>query len=220
METERKTAVDRERLPLPRAGFEPARFFASKDRLSRLCACVALGATLVALFALGLVQSLSGRPVQFVILDPNGNTIIAPGKRFEDATELHVQQALQATVALLNRHAKDFDQPEVLRAHFSQHALAQANELKAAEAREFEERQIEQKCHITRVDAIGTRQGEVKVRVAGELARWGFVQGAPFSDSVPFTLLLVLQHNTDLLSNRRQPTLVNQFTLTYETSPH
>ncbi|MGE3312775.1 MAG: hypothetical protein AB7O66_22625 [Limisphaerales bacterium] len=219
METERKTLVQPERLPSPKAGLDPARFFANKDRLSRLCIGIALANTIVTLSLLGLVQASSQRAVQFVVLDPNGNTIIAPGAPFQEATELHLQQALQATSALLNRHPKDFDQPEVLKALFSRVAFAQANQLKTAEAGEFEERQIEQKCHVTRVDAIGTRQGEVQVQVTGELARWGRIQGVPFVDSVPFILRLDLQFNADLLSNRRQPTLVKHFTLTYEASP-
>lgn len=216
METERKTSVQPERLPPPKAGLDPARFFASKDRLSRLCIGIALASCLVTILALNLVQIASQRAVQFVVLDPNGNTIIAPGAKFQDATELHVQQALQATTALLNRHPKDFDQPEALKSLFSRRALAQAAELKTAEAQEFEGRQMEQKSHVTRVDAIGTRQGDVQVQVTGELARWGVIQEAPFVDSVPFILRLDLQYNPDLLSNRRQPTLVKQFTLTYE----
>jgi hypothetical protein len=216
METERKTTVQPERLPPPKGGLDPARFFASKDRLSRLCIGIALASCLVTILALNLVQIASQRAVQFVVLDPNGNTIIAPAARFQDATELHVQQALQATTALLNRHPNDFDQPELLQALLSRRALAQANELKATEAYEFAERQMEQKSHVSRVDAIGTRQGEVQVQVSGELARWGRVQEALFVDSVPFTLRLDLQYNPDLLSNRRQPTVVKQFTLTYE----
>jgi len=48
-------------------------------------------------------------------------------------------------------------------------AMAQASELKAVESKEFQDREIEQKPHVTRVDAISKRQGEVQVQVVGEL---------------------------------------------------
>jgi hypothetical protein len=216
MEPERRTTVIPERLPSPPPSWDAARFFANKDRLARLCAAVALVSMAVALGALGIAISMAARPVQYVVLDPAGNAIVAPGAPFEDATQLHVQQALQATVALLNRHPSGFDQPEWLRALFATPALAQADELKAAEAAEFQERQMEQKAHVTRVDAIGTRQGGVQVRVTGQLARWGRIAEVPFVDSLPFMLSMSLRPNPDLLTNRRQPTMVTHFELSYE----
>ncbi len=56
--------------------------------------------------------------------------------------------------------------------------------------------------------------------VTGQLARWGLVEQAAFSDAVPFSLRLVLQPNPDLLRNRRQPVVVTKFTLHYEKPIH
>ena len=78
---------------------------------------------------------------------------------------------------------------------------------------------MQQKPQITRIEAIATRQNEVQVQVTGQLARWGMVQKSPFSDAVPFTLRLVFQLNPDLLRNRRQPLVLTQFNLHYETPP-
>lgn len=216
METERKTKVLRERDDSAPPSLNVAAFLRNRERLSRLLMCLALGSTCVNLLALGLLAASTRRPVIFVVLDPNGNTIVAPGARFEDATELHLQQALLVTSALLTRHPKDFDQPEILKAMCTREALAQASELKAVESKEFQDREIEQKPHVTRVDAISKRQGEVQVQVVGELARFGVVQQAPFSETIPFTLRLDLQHNVDLLRNRRQPTLLKRFVISYE----
>ena len=213
------TPVSSERLQMPQPRFDPAAFLAGKDRLARQALLVAALALLVAALALGLAFSRGRQPVLFVVLDPNGNVILAPGVTFVEAKDLHVQQSLLAATALLLRNPKDFDQPEILQALFSPAALAQARAVKAAEAGEFEARQMQQKPQITRIEAIATRQEEVQVQVTGQLARWGVVQQAPFSDAVPFTLRLVLKPNPDLIRNRRQPVVVTQFTLKYENPP-
>ena len=220
MENLRTTPVATERLPQPRHRFDPAAFLAGKDRLARLALLVAALALLVAALGLGQVYARGHQPVLFVMLDPNGNVIIAPGVVFADAKELHVQQSLLATTALLLRNPKEFDLPEILQALFSPAALAQAHGLKTAEAHEFEERQLQQKPMITRVEAIETRQAEVQVQVSGQVVRSGVVQQAAFSEVVPFSLRLVLKPNPDLLRNRRQPVVVTQFTLHYVTPAH
>lgn len=218
MEPERHTPVGPERWVDPSPRFQAGRFFAQKDRLLRGLVVVTLLNAAVALMALGYAFDLARRPIQFVVLDPNGNAIVAPGAPFEEAGELHVHQALLAASALLNRHPKGVDQPELLRALFTRPAWDQANRWIADEGREFEARAMEQKVHVKRVDAIGTRQGSVQVVVIGELARFGVVQMTPFVDVVPFSLRLDLQPNPDLLGNRRQPTLVKTFQLAYETN--
>ena len=216
METPRTTPTLAQRVPAPKQGFDPAAFLAGKDRLVRFSLLVAALALLIAALSLALAFGRGSPPVLFVVLDPSGNVIVAPGLTFVAAKELHVQQSLLAATALLLRNPKDFDQPELLQVLFSASALAQARALKAAEAKEFESRQIQQKPQITRIEAITTRQEEVQVQVIGQLARWGMVEQAPFSDAVPFNLRLVLKPNTDLLHNRRQPVVVTQFTLHYD----
>jgi hypothetical protein len=216
MEPERTTKVLTEREDPTPPRLNVAAFLRNRERLSRLLLCLALGTTAVSLLALGILAASAGRPVEIVVLDPNGNIIVAPGVRFEEATELHLQQALLVTSTLLTRHPKDFDQPEILKTLCTREALAQASELKATESKEFLDREIEQKPHVTRVDAISKRKGEVQVQVVGELVRFGVVQHAPYRETIPFTLRLDLKHNTDLLRNRRQPTLLKSFAISYE----
>ncbi len=220
LQTERSTPVLSERVVPTRSPLIPSAFLAGKDRLARLSLFVAALALLIAALALALAFSRGHQQVLFVVLDPNGNVIVAPGVAFLEAKELHVQQALLAATALLLRNPKDFDQPEILQALFSPTALAQARALKAAEAHEFEDRQMQQKPQITRIEAIQTRQEEVQIQVSGQLARWGVGEQAAFSDAVTFSLRLVLKPNLDLLRNRRQPVVVTQFTLHYEKPAH
>ena len=201
---------------MPPRRFDPAAFLAGKDRLARQALLVAALALMIGVLAICLAFSRGRQPTLFVVLDPNGTVIPTPGVIFAEAKELHVQQSLLAATALLLRNPKDFDQPEMLQALFAPAALAQARALKTSEAGEFEARQMQQKPQITRIEALATRQAEVQVQVTGQLARWGLVQQAPFSDAVPFTLRLVLKPNPDLLRNRRQPVTVTQFALIYE----
>jgi hypothetical protein len=218
-ESARRTPVQSERLPLPKPAFQAGAFFAHKDRLARLNSAVALAALVVA--GLALVQTLTQarRPVQFVVLDPNGNCLVTLGAPFHEARELHVQQATLATLALLLRNPRDFDLPELQQSLFARSALAQAAALKMADAAEFAARQIRQKPEISRIEAIATRQQEIQIQVSGQLVRTGIVEAAPFTEFVRFTLRLVLTPNPDLLRNRRQPTVVTQFSLKYEPPP-
>lgn len=215
-ETPRCTPVTHDRLPPVKPGFNAGAFFAHKDRLARLCSTVTLMAVIVAGLALAFAIPNARQRVLFVVLDPAGNCIVAPGVAFHQARELHVQQAMLATTALLLRNPKDFDQPELVQAIFSRPAQAQALALKTAEASEFQARQVRQKPEIARIEAITTRQEEVQVQVTGQLIRNGVVEDAPFTDVVRFTLKLVLVPNPDLLRNARQPTVVTDFALHYE----
>ena len=175
-------------------------------------------ALLVAALTAGMALGRRQPPLLFVVLDPSGNVIVAPGLPFAEARELHSQQSLLAAMALLSRNPKDFDQPELLQTLCSPAALAQARALRSAEASEFESRQIHQKPQVTRIEAITTRQGEVQAELTGLMFRFGTVQQAPFSDAVPFSLRLVLKPNLDLLHNRHQPVVITHFTIRYAPS--
>ena len=214
----RRIPVFSERLPTPKGGFNAGAFFAHKDRLALWCIATALAALLVSGLSLTLAISSSRQPVQFVVLDPIGNCLVAPGMPFHEAKELHLQQAMMATTALLLRNPRDFDLPELLQSLFSRKALTQAAAIRTAEAAEFTARQIRQVPEISKIEAISTRQAEVQIQVTGQLVRTGMVGDAPFTELVRFTLRLVLSPNPDLLRKRGQPTLVTQFSLKYEPS--
>ena len=199
--------------PPPLARF--TEFLASKDRVSRLALSVAAGSLLVATMGVGFAAYSSQRPILFVAIDPNGNWIPVAGSTFPEARELHVKEAMLATTALLSRNPRDFDQPEFIQAMFSKTAITSALRIKAAEAKEFSSRQIQQKPQISRIEAVSNHRDEVQVQVVGEVDRWGLDQQSQFTDSFPFTLRLVLRNNPDLIRQRQQPLVVDSFTLTY-----
>ena len=57
----------------------------------------------------------------------------------------------------------------------------------------------------------------MRIQVSGQLVRKGVFRDQAFAEVLPFILDMVLKHNTDLLRNRRQPTVVSEFSLRYET---
>lgn len=219
MDSPRLTTTVREQLPASPRRVDFAAFFAHKDRLARLAMAVALAALLAMTLALLLATHQARRGIRYLVLDPAGNWTLAPGTTFAEASELHVQQALLATTALLLRNPAGFDQPEVLEALFGRNALAQATHLRGLEGTEFQERQLHQKPQVARINAIETRDDRAQIEVTGTLLRTGLYQKTPFAEVLPFRLRLTFRPNPDLLRNRRQPTLVTEFELAYEPPP-
>jgi hypothetical protein len=219
MESLRNTEAIHERIPDAPRRFNPL-FFAHKDRLARLC----LGALLCSLVCNGLetaaLFALLRQKEQVTVVDDEGNAHAAMAKPFSEARELHQRVAFEATEALLLKNPRDFDEPEMLQSLFARPAMTRATALKTAEARQFDELQIEQKPLISRIDIRQSAPGELRATVSGELSRIGVVNQKPFSDPVRFTLELILRRNQDLLRNRIQPLKVWDFLLNYETPAH
>ena len=190
----------------------PPAFFANKDRLARWCV-VALFVSAAATFsALMLSFQLLSRPALFIPMVDS----VEPAGPFDKAKELHVQQALWATSALLSRSQNEFDYPEALQAMFDHAARQSALALKSSEAQEFHDKSLSQKPEVSRIESQETRPNQVRVLVVGRLDRNGIVQGQTITEIVPFKLFLTLRLNPDLISNRSQPVFVSEFQLKYE----
>src|SRR5688572_26351703 len=126
----------------------PARmavFFAQKDRLVRWCAITTFASILCAVLSLVIALGATTQAMRFVVLDPAGNVFVTPGRVFDEARELHVQQALLATSAILLRNPNNFDLPELVQSLFVSDALNQAFAIKTTETPEFQTKQIHQK---------------------------------------------------------------------------
>ena len=104
-----------------------------------------------------------------VIVDPSGTYYISPLLQFQEAKDLHVQQATLATTAFLQRNPKDFDSPDLLRLLFLKPALAKAQDQRTTEAVEFRAKQLHQKSEISRIDILGTRENEILASVTGQV---------------------------------------------------
>src|ERR1700676_4645798 len=90
-----------------RKRFDPTQLFAQRDRLPWFWFFVAVAVTLVAaLDRYHLISQFKQRE-RVVIIDPAQTYYISPLLQFQEAKDLHVQQATLATTALLERSPKD-----------------------------------------------------------------------------------------------------------------
>lgn len=199
-----------------RKSFDPTRIFIQRDRLPWIWFAIAAAIlVLTTVERFHLVSQLKKRE-RIIIIDPSHTYYISPLLEFEEAKDLHAEQATLATLALLERNPKDFDQPELLKKIYLKPAWGKARDLRDKEAPEFRSKQLHQKSEIAKIDILGTRENEVLTRVSGQVIRSGIFQDKAFAEAFPFTLRLRLIRNPDMTANGRFPTGVADFK--YETT--
>lgn len=191
--------------------FDPTRLFIQRDRLPWFWFFAAVAVViLAAVERVHLVSQFKQRE-RVVIIDPANTYYLSPLMQFQEAKELHAQQATLATLAFMERNPKDFDQPELLRQLFLKPALVKATDQRTSEGPEFRAKQLHQKAEIARIDILGTRENEVMANVSGQLIRSGIFKEKAFSEAFPFTLRLRLVRNPNMATNGRFPTAVADF---------
>ena len=146
-----------------------------------------------------------------VIIDPAGTYYLSPLLQFQEARQLHVQQAELATMAFLERNPKDFDNPDLLKLMFLKKAFEKAQDERISESVEFRAKQLHQKAEISRIEILATRDDEVLAAVTGQIIRSGIFQDKAFTEAFPFTLRLRLLRNPNMALNGRFPTAVGDF---------
>jgi len=197
--------------PRTRQTFDPTRLFIQRDRLPWIWFFLAV-ATLVfaALDRWHLVNSFKQRE-RVVIIDPANTYYLSPLLQFQEAKELHAQQATLATLAFLERNPKDFDHLDLLKQLFLKQALGKAQDQRQMEAIEFRSKQLHQKPEIAKIEILATRENEVLVHITGQLIRTGIFQEKVFTEGLPFSLRLKLLRNPNMAMNGRFPTAVADF---------
>ena len=191
--------------------FDPTQLFAQRDRLPWFWFFVAVAVSGLAAFdRYHLVQQFKHRE-RVVIIDSAQTYYISPLLEFQEAKELHAQQAELATLAFLNRNPRDFDQPQLLAQTFLKPALQKAQDLRIRETAEFRAKQLHQKPEIAKIDILTTRENEVLANVSGQVIRNGVFQEKAFAEVVNFKLSLRLIRNPNLASNGRFPMAGGEF---------
>ena len=194
-----------------RRAFDPTRLFAQRDRLPWFWFFVAVAVTvLAALDRYHLIGQFKQRE-RVVIIDPAQTYYVSPLLQFQEAKDLHVQQATLAASALLERNPKDFDHADWLKQMFLKGALQKAQDQRTREAVEFRSKQLHQKPEVARVDILATRENEVLATVTGQLIRTGIFQEKTFTEAFNFQLSLRLVRNPNMAVNGRFPTAVGDF---------
>jgi len=194
-----------------RKRFDPTQLFVQRDRLPWFWFFVALAVTALAAFDRNhLIQQFKQRE-RVVIIDPAQTYYISPLLQFQEAKELHIQQAELAAAAFLERNPKDFDHPDLLKQMFLKPALQKAQDYRTREAAEFRAKQLHQKPEIARIDILATRENEVLATVSGQAVRTGIFQEKVFTEAFNFKLSLRLLRNPNMALNGRFPTAVGDF---------
>src|SRR5258708_22013707 len=100
--------------PAPRQQ-DAIRLFLQRDRLPWFW--FFFTAAVLAISAIDRYHLVSGfkQRERVVIIDPSGTYYLSPLLQFQEAKDLHVQQATLATLAFLQRNPKDFDNPDLLK---------------------------------------------------------------------------------------------------------
>ena len=194
-----------------RKHFDPTRLFAQRDRLPWIWFGIAALTLIFSAFdRIHLVNTLKQRE-RVVIIDPAGTYYLSPLLEFQEAKELHAQQATLAALTFLERNPRDFDYPELLKQLFLKPALAKAEDFRFKDDAEFRDKQLHQKGEIAKLDILDTHENEVLVHVSGQVIRSGIVQDKAFTEAFPFSLRLKLIRNPNMATNGRYPTVVADF---------
>lgn len=198
-------------LRVARRKFEPTQLFAQRDRLPWIWFSIAIGAIIFSAFdRFHLVNSLKQRE-RVVIIDPAGTYYLSPLLEFQEAKELHAQQATLAALAFLERNPRDFDHPELLKQLFLKSAFNKAEDCRFKDEAEFRSKHLHQKGEVAKLDILNTRENEVLVNITGQVIRNGIFQEKAFTEAFPFSLRLKLVRNPNMAMNGRYPTAVADF---------
>ena len=194
-----------------RKSFDIARLLVLHDRLPWFWFFFTVAVLLLSAIDRYHIVSQFKQRERVVIIDPAGTYYFSPLLQFQEAKELHVQQAELATIAFLERNPKDFDNPDLLKLLFLKPALGKAQDERISESVEFRAKQLHQKAEIGRIDILATRDNEVLAAVTGQIIRSGIFQDRAFTEAFPFTLRLRLIRNPNMAMNGRFPTAVGDF---------
>lgn len=197
------------KLPKPAPGI--LRLFADHSWAARMWFIVAIVAITAALIQPYLIISAYRTQERVVILDEAGTFHVSPLLNFEDASKLHISQAVLACIALFQKNPTGYDYPDLVEKMFLPDALEQTKAIQSRELPEFKAKQIHQKVEIFRIDVLQTRNDMVLVEAAGQLLRVGIFNGQPFTESAKFTARFTLARNPNLTANGRYPMAVWKF---------
>jgi hypothetical protein len=194
-----------------RKGFDLMRLLVLRDRLPWFWFLFTVAVLLLSAFDRYRIVSQFKQRERVVIIDPAMTYYLSPLLQFQEAKDLHIQQAQLAASVFLDRNPKDFDNPDLLKLVFLKKAFAKAQDQRTSEAVEFRAKQLHQKVEIGRIDILATRENEVLASVTGQIIRSGIFQDKAFTEAFPFTLRLSFIRNPNMALNGRFPTAVGDF---------
>lgn len=141
-----------------------------------------------------LVANAASRTVQVAVIDPHGSIYSTQTERLLDSTALLKLTAESFVLAGYSKDPAGLRYSDMLHAIASEPvALAFEKHWSNSEAADFGQRQIHQNPEIGQIRVISRGDEQVIVSVDGQLVRSGVVQGAQFTEALPFKIILTLK---------------------------
>lgn len=138
-------------------------------------------------------------------------------KSFEEADDLHRDQAKLATLFLLQRSPNNLDFPNRIKLLYSTRAYEKAIARLEGEREEFRIKSLHQKVELNETNILGIRDNSVLVSLTGQLIRTGDFEGRPFIEALNLNVTMTFVRNPAMIANGFYPTIVNDFEI--ETTP-
>lgn len=149
-----------------------------------------------------------------VILSPDGSVLYSPALGFSEQGDLQAYEAKLAALCILQRNPNGQDLPEIGKVAFIKPAREKIRELIDSQAAEFKEKNIHQKCEITKILILDTNRiidrkhtslEAYHVKVVGNVIRDGSLHGIPFHEPYTFEMHLIFLRNSNILSSGMLP---------------
>lgn len=158
-----------------------------------------------------LYREFSPKPQpDILIVSPNGYHL-AKLRSFQDADQLHLDQAEIASIFLLQRSPGGLDYPERIKSLFGTSAFERAMKIVAKDRAEFRAKGLHQKVEVAQIKILNIRDKSVLVSIQGQLIRTGTFEGKPFVESLKLDAKMTFVRNPDLIAQGAYPTIVNDF---------
>ena len=195
-----------------RRAFDPTQLFAQRDRLPWFWFFVAVAVTvLAALDRYHLIGQFKQRE-RVVIIDPAQTYYISPLLQFQEAKDLHVQQAELATTHVSRTRPEGFRPRRFVAADVSEVGAAKSpGPAHPRGGRVPRQATAPETGDCPKIDILATRENEVLATVTGQVIRTGIFQEKAFNEAFNFKLSLRLIRNPNMAANGRFPTAVGDF---------
>lgn len=196
--------------------FNPLRMLADMNYAARAWFYIALISILIALIEPYLVINAYRTREKYIVIDPAENYILADGEEFKNATKMHREMGLEATVHFFDRNPKGLDRQDLYEKIWLLNVRKKSDAQLSEESREIALRNIHQKCEVFSVATLETSDNQIIVGIKGQLIRTGTFEEKGFSEVLPFKLKLTMARNPDMVANKKFPLGVVDYQLSYQ----
>ena len=148
-----------------------------------------------------------------IVMDNAGNFHLVKSKSFKDTQKLQVECVKFAVKSLLDRSKNGVDDPTGLEQVFlMKNCGEQIQKLIKQEQKEFEKKNINQDCEISKIHILKQKKGVYLANITGQLIRTCSYMDHSYVDVKVFRLGLLLCKNPDISANGKMPLCVVKIT--------